>query len=344
MYSGGLDSILAAKVIAEEGIEVIALHLYNGFNGSLRRDIERGPTRSWTPEPSIVAGTERLGIKLIALDVADEFIDVLHEPRYGYGSAVNPCIDCRIFALRKAREIMESEQAAFVFTGEVLGQRPMSQYRNALELVARKSGFEGRLLRPLSALLLEPTIPERDGTIDRSRLHGFSGRSRKPQKELAERYGIDWYPNSGGGCLLTDTNYAAKYKDIVEHSDGRKPDKQSLMSLKTGRHLRLAGGVKVIIGRIEAENDYLRQLLGDRCWMFEARDFAGASVFAFDEPREEDFPGIASICARYGKGSAEDTVTVIASKGSLSRELEVKPAVHKDIEPFFIDKKKKRFW
>jgi len=336
MYSGGLDSILSARVIAGEGIEVIALHLYNGFNGPLKREIERGPFTGWTPAPSITAGTEKLGIRLIALDVADEFIEVLHEPRYGYGSAVNPCIDCRIFALQKAREVMESEQAAFVFTGEVLGQRPMSQHRRALELIALRCGLEGRLLRPLSALLLEPTIPERDGIVERSHLHGFSGRSRKPQQELAARYGIDWYPQSGGGCLLTDTSFGAKYRDFLEHSGGRRPDRRDLMSLKTGRHLRLASGIKVIVGRSEAENNYLLQLLGDRCWVFDARDFSGASVFAFDEPCEEDFAGIASICARYGKSSSESTVAVIARKGSLTRQLEVKPAAQKDIEPLLI--------
>ena len=154
--------------------------------------------------------------------------------------------------------------------------------------------------------------------------------------ELAARYGIDWYPNSGAGCLLTDKNFASKCTDLVDHFGGRKPGRRDLMSLKTGRHLRLASGTKVIVGRTQVENEYLRELLGDTCWMFEARDFVGASAFAFDEPQEQDFPVIASLCARYGKGSAEDAVTVIASKGSISKELNAQPASQKDMEPYFV--------
>ena len=178
MYSGGLDSILSTRIMMEEGFEVTALHFYTGFNGEVRRDVQQGPSWEWTPAESVLKGAERLGINIVSLDVTDEFTGVLLKPRYGYGSGANPCIDCRIFNLVKAREIMEAEGAAFVFTGEVLGQRPMSQHKNALELVAKRSGLEGRLLRPLSAKTLPPTIPETEGIVNRDHLYGFHGRSR----------------------------------------------------------------------------------------------------------------------------------------------------------------------
>jgi len=270
------------------------------------------------------------------LDVTEVFRDVLLKPSYGYGSAVNPCIDCRIFTLRRAREIMDAEGASFVFTGEVLGQRPMSQHRNALELVAKRSGLEGRLLRPLSARLMEPTIPEKEGIVNHSSLCGFSGRSRKPQQELAARWGIDWYPNSGGGCMLTDRNFAPRFRDLVAHSGGGDVSCRALMSLKTGRHFRLPGGTKIIVGRTESENDYVEALLGGDHWVFTARDFPGASVIAFDEPHEEEFPVIASICARYGKGASLDTAAVVAVKGLTSRIFDVTPAFQSDIDAYYI--------
>ena len=336
MYSGGLDSILASRIIMEEGFEVIALHFYTGFNGVVRRDIKHGPSWKWTPAESVLKGAGKLGIRLVALDVTDDFTDILLKPRYGYGSGANPCIDCRIFNLGKACEIMESEGAAFVFTGEVLGQRPMSQHKSALNLVARKSGLDGRLLRPLSAHHLEPTIPEKEGIVNRDHLFGFQGRSRKPQMELAGKFGIDWYPNAGPGCILTDKAFAGKFDDLKEQIKNRTITALDLMSLKTGRHLRLDTGVKVIVGRTEPENDYLEELLNGECWLFDARDYPGASVFAFGNPVEDDMIRIAAICARYGKGVEQDAVTVIATKGDMTREITVKPALSEDIELFII--------
>ncbi len=336
MYSGGLDSILSTRIMMEEGFDVMALHFYTGFNGEVRRDVKQGPSWKWTPAESVLNGAERLGIRIVALDVTDEFTGILLKPRYGYGSGANPCIDCRIFNLAKAREIMEAEGASFVFTGEVLGQRPMSQHKNALELVAKRSGLEGRLLRPLSAKTLPPTIPETEGIVNRDHLYGFHGRSRKPQMELAQKFGIDWYPNAGPGCILTDKAFTGKFDDLIEHSGSHEVNLRDLMSLKTGRHLRLDTGVKVIVGRIEEENDYLEDLPGGDCWHFNARDYPGALVVAFGNPGEDDMVRIAAICARYGKGVRQEAVTVIASKGPVTRELTVKPADHLDIEAFII--------
>ncbi|MCE5251385.1 thiamine biosynthesis protein [bacterium] len=336
LYSGGLDSILAARIMIEEGFEVTALHFYTGFNGLLRRDIAHGPSWKWTPPEPVIEGASKLGIRLVPLDVSDEYLSILLKPRYGYGAGANPCIDCRFFILGKAREIMESEGAALVFTGEVLGQRPMSQHKTALGIVERRSGLEGRLLRPLSAKHLDPTIPEREGIVNREHLYAFHGRSRKPQQELAARFGIDWYPDSGGGCVLTDKIFGRKFGDLIEHSGDNSPTRIELLSLKTGRHLRLMSGTKVIIGRTDEENRYLEELLAATCWVFDARDFPGATMFAFGEPPDEELRHIAAICARYGKSMHEDMVAVTAKKGDVIREFSVRPAQQKDIEQYSV--------
>jgi len=268
--------------------------------------------------------------------VKSEYLEILTSPQYGYGSGVNPCIDCRIFLLKKGRKVMEEEGASFVFTGEVIGQRPMSQHKNTLRQVEKQSDLTGRLLRPLSAQLLEPTIPELEGIVNRNHLLGIEGRSRKTQQELALKYGIYRYPSPGGGCILTDKCFARKFEDLVSHNSSHTLSLMDFYTLKTGRHLRLESGVKIIVGRTESENSYLDKLLSGSSWLFEARDFEGATVVAFDEPDEEDFPEIAAICARYGKGINEDSVTVIANKKNQTREFIVKPANHFDIAPLMI--------
>ena len=336
LFSGGLDSILAARIMCDEGFDVIALHFYTGFNGPMARDIAKGAEWKWTPDKSVVDAAQKLGIRLLPVDISAEYTDIILNPRYGYGSAANPCIDCRIFILNKAREIMETEEAVLVFTGEVLGQRPMSQHKRSLRLVEKRSGLEGKLLRPLSAKLLDPTIPEIEGIVNRNHLYNIEGRSRKPQHELARTFGIDWFPPSGGGCILTDKQFGKKFKDLVTSPEGKDITFRDLTSLKTGRHLRLESGVKVIVGRIEIENDFLIGLLGSGNWYFEARDFEGPTVFATDEPAEEDFEKIAAITARYGKGQNEDSVAVIAKKGDEQRELEVTPSQPEDTEKLLI--------
>ena len=336
MFSGGLDSILAARIMKDMGLDVMLLHFYNGFNEHSARETAEGPGTWWTPRESVVRAAENIGAKLVPVDVTGDFLPVLLHPRFGYGSALNPCIDCRIFLLSKAREIMEREGAVCVFTGEVLGQRPMSQHRPALGLVDKHSGLKGRLLRPLSARLLDPTIPEQEGIIDRDRLHDINGRSRKRQQELAASFGIDDYPQSGGGCLLTEKNFDRKYHDIHIHSKGLDITRRDLDSFKTGRHIRLPQGAKLVMGRLEAENLYLEKLFAEGAWRFDARDHPGTTVFVTDDPREDEFPVIAAICARYGKGRDSDEVTVVARKDELVRELTVEPARQEDFDSLII--------
>ncbi|MHB9027505.1 MAG: thiamine biosynthesis protein [Candidatus Latescibacterota bacterium] len=337
MFSGGLDSILAHRIMVREGFEVIGIHFYTGFNGDLGRDISHGPFWKWDPPHQVVESALRLGIRLLPMDVGGEdYLDILANPCYGYGSAANPCQDCRIYLLKKAKEVMEAEDAILVFTGEVLGQRPMSQMRPTLAMVMKKSGLEGRLLRPLSAKLLEPTIPEQEGIVNREHLYGFSGRSRKPQQELAGELGITGYPSSGGGCHLTDEGFGRKFKDLLAHLGDHRLTLRDLNSIKTGRHLRLPGGLKVILGRNEFENAYLEELLREDTWIFNTVDFPGAFAFVPGEPSGDDFRHVAAITARYSKAREQETVRVLARRGGETREFTVRPAKQEEIEQYFV--------
>lgn len=336
MFSGGLDSILAVKIMIEEGFDVIPLHFYNGFNDKIQREIAEGGLWKWTPRDSVLESAEKLGVELVTFDMAEAFLDTLKHPKHGYGTALNPCIDCRIMFLRKAAQIMKQEEAILVFTGEVMGQRPMSQHKPTLKCVLRESGLEGRLLRPLSAKLLEPTIPEIEGIVNRGHLYDFSGRSRKPQQALAAKYGIDYYPESGGGCILTEKSYLRRYQDLAGHIGEDAVTLKDLKTFKTGRHMRLPGGTKIVVGRSEVENRYFGELLGDDIWTFTVKDIKSTWIFAFGDPPEQDVRLIAEICARYSKAGPDDTVTVIGKKGNEFREVRVKPARDETIAPLMI--------
>jgi len=285
LFSGGLDSQLAAKVLQLQGVEVELLHCITDPERSDRARVERA------------AG--QLGAPLKVLDISEEFFEVVRSPRFGYGSGMNPCVDCRILMLRKAKALMEEVGARFVFTGEVLGQRPMSQHRGALRLVERESGLEGLLLRPLSAKLLPPTIPEREGWVDRERLYDFSGRSRKPQMELARELGITDYPSPAGGCWLTDRTFSARLRDLFEHG-GRLTGEQAVL-LRVGRHFRISEGVKAIVGRNQRENAVLLEHREGR-WVVQVTDHPGPVVLLEGEPSEEELLRAASIAVRYSDG------------------------------------------
>jgi tRNA-uridine 2-sulfurtransferase len=337
MFSGGLDSILATRIMALEGFDVIALHFYTGFTDTLDRELARGFRGKWEPPPEVAASAADLGVRFLPIDVSgQEYHNLITHPKHGYGSGANPCLDCRAWLLVKAGEVMESEGADFVFTGEVLGQRPMSQQRPHLRFMEKRSGLLGRLLRPLSALLLEPTVPEIEGTVDRGHLYDFHGRSRRPQQELAAKLGIERYPSSGGGCLLADPIFGLKFHELLAHCGGGAPSRIECESLKAGRHIRLPGGLKAVTGRTESENKWLEELFGDEAWMFDARDHSGATVFIPGEPDEEDSRFAAAIAARYSKGKDLPEVTVVARRGPLVREYLVRPASPEEIAPLIV--------
>lgn len=308
LLSGGLDSLLAIAVIRAQGIEVEALHFYTGFSVAERR--RRLGQQSGAYGDATRRSGARVGAVVRIIDVSQEFLDVAFHPQHGYGANVNPCLDCHLFMLRKAGEHMRQIGADFVITGEVLGQRPMSQHRNALHMLERESGLERLLLRPLSAQLLRPTIPETEGWVDRDRLYAFQGRSRKPQMQLAEELGIEEYPQPAGGCLLTDENYARRFRDAVAHTDTEALTPEDMMLLAIGRHFRVSEQAKCIVGREEAENAYLDQVRGDQGRMA-ARDYMGPVTLVVGVPSDDDKRTIARITARYSDGKNEPLVAVV---------------------------------
>ena len=250
LLSGGLDSTLAVKIMLDQGIKVEALNFTSPFCTCT------GKNSGCKSEAVRVAGEFDIPIKVINKGL--EYLEIVRKPKHGYGKGMNPCIDCRIFLLRKAKDYMAECGADFIITGEVLGQRPMSQRRNALQLIERESGLEGLLLRPLSAGHFPPTIPETEGWVDRNSLPSIQGRSRKEQMELAEDLDIRNYPCPAGGCLLTELSFVSKIKDVFDHTE--ELNVRDFQLLKTGRHFRIGKETKVIIGRDEADNDALEKI------------------------------------------------------------------------------------
>lgn len=249
LLSGGLDSTLAAKVVIEQGIEVIGVNFTSPFCTCSPRD-------SGCSLAALTAG--QLGIELIRRGKGPEYLEIIRNPRFGYGRGLNPCIDCRIYTLSKARQIMVERGASFVVTGEVLGQRPMSQHMRALRTIERESGLEGLLLRPLSAKLLEPTVAEKEGWIDREKLLAIRGRNRSAQLDLARREGVEVLACGGGGCLLTDSNVAARMRDLFTHQ--RKVGTFDARLATLGRHFRLSPSLKIVMCRNEQECRKLQAL------------------------------------------------------------------------------------
>ena len=239
LVSGGLDSMLAAKVILEQGIHVEGINFYTGFcveghTHAIRREHQLKPKRN-----NALWVAEQLGIKLHIVDVIEEYKDVVINPKHGYGSNLNPCLDCKGFMVRKAREWMEANGFDFIITGEVIGQRPMSQRKDTMPVVARESGAFDRLLRPLCARLLPETLPEREGWVDREKLLDFNGRNRKPQMALAAKYGfVDYAQPAGGCCFLTNEQYSHKLADLWSTRGTKQYELDDIVLLKVGRHLR----------------------------------------------------------------------------------------------------------
>jgi hypothetical protein len=244
LLSGGLDSTLAVKVMLDQGIAVEALNFTSPFCTCT------GKNSGCKSEAVRVAGEFNIPIKVMHKGV--EYLEIVRNPKHGYGKGMNPCIDCRIFLLKKAKDYMAECGADFVFTGEVLGQRPMSQRRDTLNVIERESGLAGLLVRPLSAHHFSPTIPEQQGWIDRQKLLAIQGRSRKLQMELAAELDVKNYPCPAGGCLLTELSFVSKVRDVFDHCDAL--NLRDFRLLKAGRHFRIGPRTKVIIGRNEADN------------------------------------------------------------------------------------------
>lgn len=313
LLSGGLDSTVATKLMIELGIEVIALNFITPFCICTRKGCKH--------EASRVA--REFGIEIKIINAGEEYIQVIKNPTYGYGKNMNPCIDCRIFMLKKAKEFMKKEEASFLFTGEVLGQRPMSQRKEPLGLIEKESNLKGLILRPLSAKFLEPTIPEKEGLIDREKMLEIKGRSRKPQMNLAKGLNVYNYPCPAGGCRLTDFNFAGKIRDSFEYEEDTILD---MHLLKYGKHFRLPKKSKLIVGRNERENEMIANLSEEADLIIEALDCKGPlAVLRRRNYKEADLKIAARICANYCSGNLERLKMRISARGQLLREMKVVP-------------------
>lgn len=293
LLSGGLDSTLAVCVLRAQGLHVEGVVFSSPF---FSPDAARESAR-------------RLGVRLHVIDFTTDILALVEKPPHGFGGCLNPCIDCHMHMIRRAGVLAAQLGFDFVATGEVLGQRPMSQNRKALGVVATGSGWGDRLVRPLSAQLLEPTQPERDGLIDRSRLLGLNGRSRKPQILLAAQYGVTKYPSPAGGCLLTEEGYCRRLADL--RSREGLGELRLIRLLRTGRHFRLPGGAKCIVGRNRVDNEVLHAAAEPTDVVLQTVNTAGPTLLLPGGAGEEDLIRAAGICAAYGDHHADPAATLV---------------------------------
>lgn len=292
LMSGGLDSMLAVRLLREQQVDVLGVCFITPFFSSVRAE----------------AAARQLDVPLRVLDISEEHLAMVKNPAHGYGKTMNPCIDCHALMFRRAGELMEAEGRDFLFSGEVLNERPMSQNRKALAVVAETSGYPDHIVRPLSAKLLAETRPEREGLVDRSRLLDFHGRSRKPQMALARQWGITDYPTPAGGCLLTEQQFSLRLGDLLDH----EPDAgiSEVEMLKVGRHFRLSPNVKMVCGRNRAENDKLEALARPQDTVLRPLGVPGPSAVLLGPPDPELLELAASLLVRYS-----DTPPATASPG-----------------------------
>ena len=310
LISGGLDSLLAARLMLEQGIHVEGINFYTGFcveghTHAIRKKDKKKPKRN-----NALWSAEQLGIKLHIVDIIEEYKDIVINPRHGYGANLNPCLDCKIFMISTARQWMEDNGFDFIITGEVIGQRPMSQRKDLLPVVVRESGADDRLLRPLCAKNLAPTLPEREGWVDRDKLLDFHGRNRKPQMALAKKFGFEDYASPAGGCcFLTDASYAKKLADLWEAQHEKKYELDDIMLLKVGRHIRPKPNYKLIVSREEGENKFLSGYRKNFTHI-ETTSCGGPLTLIDGVATEEDIETASRIVARFSQGKNEDSVTV----------------------------------
>ncbi|HXL02446.1 MAG TPA: tRNA 4-thiouridine(8) synthase ThiI [Candidatus Atribacteria bacterium] len=314
LISGGLDSALAVFLLKKQGIEVIGLNFHSPF---------------WESKNTLRQLAQDLEIALRAVEVREDYLELVRNPQFGYGKNLNPCIDCKIWMLREAKKEMEKEGASFIFTGEVVGQRPKSQLKNTLRLIERQSGLEGYLLRPLSAKLLPPTIPEEKGWVKREELLDLQGRGRKRQLELAEKWGIKHFSPPAGGCLLTDPNFSRRLKDLWESEEAY--DFESVELLKVGRHFRLGASFKLVVGRNQAENEKLKEFLREGDILFFPREGKGPLALGRGKVDESLLQEAASLFAYYIRSHGE-AVSVGVKFDSFGEVIEIERMSEEEVK------------
>ncbi|QGU94121.1 DUF814 domain-containing protein [Clostridium bovifaecis] len=320
LISGGLDSILAAKLIKEQGIEVIGITFKSYFFG---------------PE-NAKRMTKQIDIPLEIVDFSEEHFKVTKNPKHGHGKNMNPCIDCHAMMMRYAGELLNEFNADFIITGEVLNQRPMSQNKASLNIVKKESGFADKILRPLCAKALPPTEMELNGLVDREKLMGITGRSRKIQMELAEKWGIEDYPSPAGGCKLTDPNFSVRLRELVEHKE--EPTQRDIELLRIGRHFRVCKNAKVISTRTAEEGTLLKSYLNEDDVAFLVKDFNGSMVAIIGNAAEKDIEFAAKVAGRYSKGREQGKLDVIYGQYGkpYNKFLEIKPATEEELLKYII--------
>ena len=304
LISGGLDSILAARLILDEGVDLIGLIFKLPFMSS---DAYLETAKQ---------ACDKFNIKCRVIDLSDSkpYFKIIEQPKFGYGKNLNPCIDCHSFMLKTAKKVMREEEAEFIVTGDVLGERPMSQMKNTLSLIDKEASVKGLVLRPLSAKLLAETVPEREGRVIREKLFDINGRSRKRQFEMAKRMKIKNYQTPGGGCLLTDSQFCQKVKDLITH---KQFNFYNVKLLKAGRHFRLDKFTKLIVGRDEEDNELIEKLRSGASILLKSRDIPGPSAILNKEAAANLQNLAAGILATYTKNKGPVSVSLSMPEGEI---------------------------
>jgi tRNA-specific 2-thiouridylase len=312
MFSGGLDSTIAVHMMQQQGLDVLALHFilpfYSGF-GLAHEGIKKR--------------AELLNVPLRIEEEGEEYLAMFKSRQYGFGKNVNPCLDCRIHRLEKAKRIMEETGASFIATGEVVGQRPMSQRRDCLDIIEKKSGLKGFILRPLCAKILRPTLVEERGWVKRDQMLDFWGRGRKGQMAYAARYGLS-YPMPAGGCILTNSRTAERYADLAANSPEFSLNDFKLLAY--GRHFRISPSVKFIMARDDAENEMLDKLVRPDDTVVTMKDVPGPLGILRGVYTEEEARLACSIFAKYTRARTEEKAAVELTANDVKRVIEVVPA------------------
>jgi tRNA-specific 2-thiouridylase len=314
LLSGGLDSRLAIKMMQKQGFEVEAVAIKTPFC-----DFDCGRGCGF----EIRETADNLGINLKTVYLGDEYIEMLKHPKHGFGSGMNPCIDCRAMMFEAGKKHMEEIGAEFIISGEVLGQRPMSQHGPALRTIEKESGLEGKIVRPLSAALLPPTEPELNGLIKREDLGKIKGRSRKEQLKMAQEFGIENPPNAGGGCLLTDPKFSIRVKDLFKHV--QTPTTNDIDLLKIGRHFRFDQKTKLVVGRNQDENEMLKALALDGDVLLETKDHVGPVSLIRGEISQKLLELATAITLRYSDAPKDVPSVVVSQKKDVKSEISVMP-------------------
>lgn len=330
LISGGLDSLLATLILKEQKINILGVNFYTGFC-----IYEMRKRKGISPSSDPVKIIRDLGIEVRSVDISREFMEILIKPEHGYGKFSNPCIDCRIMMLKRAKRIMNEEGAHFIYTGEVVGERPMTQMLRQLRIIEEESSCKGILLRPLSAKILPPTEPEIRGLVDRSKLYGIKGRSRRPQIKLAEKFGLREYPQPAGGCcFLTDETFARRFFDMKKHEKNFTLNDDEVSLLTTGRHFRISNRTKLIVGRNERENKFLLQFKETYPLIFSFNGKGPVGLLK-GEINEEVLKLCGGIILRYTRGAKSGKIKILFS-GSHEMVRESSALPPEEVDKFFI--------